>query len=129
MMTKDIVKEIINSYLTGSNEDDRLLIRYSGFQGHGINGVSAKSIWFMNREGEVVVSHIRQNSGEEDKIVQLKYELKDDYLIARYQDYKKYKYSRIGEYDKKGGEYSIIVPYSNITSLEIRHKEEKAMVI
>lgn len=112
-MLEDIIEDILRK-----NEGDRLLIHYDGFVGRGINGVSSKSVWLAYEE-IVTVNMIEQYDGDTTRTDLISYDLKKEYLIARYQDYRKGKYSK--EFIRRGREYSMIIPYSSISSMEIRH--------
>ena len=118
-INKEIMEDIIENILKEDTRD-RLLIHYDGFIGRGINGVSSRSVWLAYEE-IVTVNMIEQYDGDVTRTDLISYDLKEEYLIARYQDYRKGKYSK--EFIRRGKEYSMIIPYSSISSMEIRHND------
>lgn len=124
-VTKKMLESIIKFRLS-EHKKDKLLIRYEGFIGRGINGVSSNSIWLMDYPDEsVTVNYIKQYDGKEEKTIQLGYELEEDYLIAAYQHYcRDTKYNPNSEWEKDGSRHSVIIPYDRISSLEIRYEDK-----
>lgn len=123
-ITREVLEDIIK-YRLREGKEDRLLIHYDGFIGRGINGVSSNNIWLMDYpDEEVVVNYIKQYDGEQEKTVQFGYELKEEYLIAVYEQYyRKTMYNPNSEWKRKGDRYSVIIPYNRISSLEIRYED------
>lgn len=118
-INKEIMEDIIENILKKDTRD-RLLIHYDGFVGRGINGVSSRSVWLAYEE-IVTVCSVEQYDGDTTRTDLISYDIREEYIIARYQDYRKGKYSK--EFIRRGKEYSIIIPYSSISSMEVRHGE------
>lgn len=111
-----INKAIINNLLENIPNFESLRIDYNGFDGHGINGVSSRSIYIKNIDNNNDDNYLVNSYGKDDKyqlnLIDLRIE--EEYIYARYNLYSKNKYQK--EYSFSNG-YTMIIPYSSITSM------------
>lgn len=109
-------KEDIIEILEDKKENEILTIYYEGFSGRGINGIQDKHISIRNVEdSENTVSLIEYSDGEKIKMIMLNLDIKDNYIKASFEKYKKTKYTDF----IKIRTYSVLVPYDSIQSIEI----------
>lgn len=110
-------KEDIIEILEDKKENEILTIYYEGFSGRGINGIQDKCISIRNIEdSENTVSFIEYSDGEKIKTIMLNLDIKDNYIKASFEKYRKTKFNDIFVGIKK---YSVLVPYDSIQSIEI----------
>lgn len=108
-------REDIQGLLEEIKDNEVLVLKYSGFNGHGINGVSSQSTR-LRTDVNMIVNMVEHYDGEVNKTELISYELRANYIMARYIHYKKGKYCK--EFNN-GREYGVIVPYDSINSIEI----------
>lgn len=113
MIGKQIIEDILQNKVDSSFES--LRIDYNGFDGHGINGVSSKTIYIKDindeEEHRLVNSY---GSDERTKVNLIELELNDDYILAKYNIYIRRKYSDDYYFNRS---YTMIIPYESITSM------------
>ena len=111
MFDREDIKELLEEVTPGAV----LVIHYNGFTGHGINGTSSKS---MKIREDIYnnVSYIQQYDGDINKTVIKFIELRTNYIIAKYDTYRKRKHS---DSFVNNGSYGVVVPYDSINSIDI----------
>jgi hypothetical protein len=109
-----INKAIINDLLENMPNFESLRIDYNGFDGHGINGVSSRSIYIKNiaDDNDCLVNSYGKDDKHQLNLIDLRVE--EEYIYAKYNLYSKNKYQK--EYSFSNG-YTMIIPYSSITSM------------
>lgn len=120
MIGKQIIEDMLQNKVDPSFES--LRIDYNGFDGHGINGVSSKSIYIKDISDEND-SRVVNDYGfdERTKVNLIELKLTDDYIWAEYNIYIKRKYK--DDYCFSRG-YTMIIPYESITSMCISKIEK-----
>ena len=110
-------KEDIIEILEDKKENEILTIYYEGFLGRGINGIQDKCISIRNIEdSDIIFSLIEYSDGEKIKTLMLNLDIKDNYIKASFEKYRKTKYNKVFVFIKK---YSVLIPYDSIQSIEI----------
>ena len=113
-----LYKEDIEEILLEKYEEQVLTIYYKGFKGKGINGVYENYISIRNLDDDCnIVSNIEYSDGEAFQTRMINLELKNNYIKASFQKYRRTKYNK--EF-KLISIYSTIVPYDSIQSIEIK---------
>lgn len=111
-----LYKEDMEELLLSKNKEEVLTIYYEGFTGRGINGMSEKFITVRNLSDDTNVVQNIKYGDESYKIIIVDLDLKANYIKATFKKYRK------PEYDKEyylNREYTTIVPYTSIQSIEI----------
>lgn len=111
-----LLKEDIQELLDGLDTDEAMTIHYDGFIGRGINGTSSKYTCIKSGCGESNLVEYRKGYDDETKVYLTYIHLKDNYIKASYRVYEKGKFDK--EY-RRQGEYTVIVPYDRISSIDI----------
>lgn len=110
-------KEDIIEILENKKENEVLTIYYDGFTGIGINGVQDKSISIRSLEdSNNIVSFAEHSDGVKIKTEIINLEIKDNYIKASFEKYRKGKYCDNFFRIKV---YSVLVPYNSIQSIEL----------
>ncbi len=110
-------KEDIIEILEDKKENEILTIYYEGFLGRGINGIQDKCISIRNIEdSDNTVSLIEYSDREKIKTLMLNLDIKDNYIKASFEKYRKTKHNDVFCFIKK---YSVLIPYDSIQSIEI----------
>lgn len=112
-------REDIKMLLEEASADESLLIRYDGFIGRGINGSSNLSECIKTVEENMYDNLVKEYDGYEEKINTYirRLSLRVNYIKATFLPYKKRKNDN--DYIKQN-EYTVIIPYDRISSIEIR---------
>ena len=111
-----LLKEDIQNLLYNLDMDEVMTIHYDGFIGRGINGTSSKYTCIKAGCGESSLVEFIKGYDDETKIYLTYIHLADKYIKASYRAYEKVKYDK--EYRKRE-EYTVIVPYDRISSIDI----------
>lgn len=109
-----INKATIERLLDNMDYTESLRIDYSGFEGHGINGVSSKSIYIKDIENndDCLVNSYGGSTKYRLNLIDL--ELDDEFICAKFNLYSKNEYQT--EFSFTRG-YTMIIPYESITSM------------
>lgn len=114
MLLRDDIQEILD----GLDINEVMTINYDGFYGRGINGLGHKYACIKNNyTTNSWVEYTEGYDNEKTKTSLIYLKLKDNYIKATYMRYRK------DRYDKKflgvGKEYTVIIPYDRISSIDI----------